>query len=119
MQSQVNVNGVDVRIEGRLIRIARLEREKYEVLTEPASVLDGLRNSGVRVDLFTFIQSLPETQPQYTYPMEWDNLAVLPVTRLPKIVAISGTRNPSVLKGENTTIATQQNTKYEIGRAHV
>jgi hypothetical protein len=71
---------VDIRIEGRLIRIARLEREKYEVLPEPELVLDGLRNSGVRIDLFTFIQALPETQPKYTYPMEWDNLAVLPVS---------------------------------------
>ena len=80
MQSQINVRGVDIRIEGRLIRFARLEREKYEVLTDPESVLEGLRSSGVRIDLFTFIQTPPETQPKYTYPMEWDNLAVLPVS---------------------------------------
>jgi hypothetical protein len=80
MQSKVSVHGVDIRIEGRLIRIARLEREKYEVLTEPELVLDHLRNSGVGIDLFTFIQALPATQPKYTYPMEWDNLAVLPVS---------------------------------------
>jgi len=80
MQSQINVRGVDIRIEGRLIRFARLEREKYEVLTDPESVLEGLRSSGVRIDLFTFIQTPPETQPKYNYPMEWDNLAVLPVS---------------------------------------
>src|SRR5208337_665989 len=80
MQSSINVHGVDIRIEGRLIRIARLEREKYEVLTEPESVLEGLRNSGARIDLFTFVQALTETQPKYTYPLEWDNLAVLPVS---------------------------------------
>ena len=80
MQSQVSVHGADIRIEGRLIRIARLEREKYEALTDPESVLEGLRNSGIRIDLFTFIQALPETQPKYAYPMEWDNLAVLPVS---------------------------------------
>jgi hypothetical protein len=80
MQSQVSVHGADIRIEGRLIRIARLEREKYEALTDPKSVIEGLRNSGVRIDLFTFIQPLPETEPKYTYPMEWDNLAVLPVS---------------------------------------
>jgi hypothetical protein len=80
MRSQVSVHGADIRIEGRLIRIARLEREKYEALTDPESILEGLRNSGVRIDLFTFIQALPETHPKYTYPMEWDNLAVLPVS---------------------------------------
>jgi hypothetical protein len=63
-----------------LIRIARLEQEKYEALTEPESALEGLRNSGVRIDLFTFTQSLPDTQPKHTYPMEWDNLAVLSVS---------------------------------------
>jgi hypothetical protein len=80
MQSQINVRGVDIRIEGWLIRFARLDREKYEALTEPESVLEGLRSSGVRIDLFTFVQNLPETQPKHTYPMEWDNLAVLPVS---------------------------------------
>jgi hypothetical protein len=80
MQSQVSVHGVDIRIEGRLIRIARLGQEKYEMLTEPESILDGLRKSGIRIDLFTFIQALPETQPKYSYPVEWDNLAVLPVS---------------------------------------
>jgi hypothetical protein len=80
MQSRVSVHGTDIRIDGQLIRIARLEREKYEVLTEPESVLEGLRNSNVRTDLFTFTQALPETRPMYTYPMEWDNLAVLPVS---------------------------------------
>ena len=80
MQSLLNVHGADIRIEGRLIRVARLEREKYEALNDPESVLEGLRNSGMRIDLFTFIQALPETQPKYTYPMEWDNLAVLPVS---------------------------------------
>jgi hypothetical protein len=80
MRSQVTVRGADIRIEGRLIRVARLELEKYEALTDPESVIEPLRNSGVRVDLFTFIQDLPETQPKYSYPMEWDNLAVLPVS---------------------------------------
>ena len=80
MQSQISVHGVDIGIEGRLVRVARLEREKYEALNKPELVLDGLRISGARIDLFTFIQDLPETQPKYTYPMEWDNLAVLPVS---------------------------------------
>ena len=43
-------------------------------------MLGGLRKCGARVDLFTFMQRLPETSPKYPYPMEWDNLAVLPVS---------------------------------------
>ena len=43
-------------------------------------MLDGLKKSGSRVDIFTFLQKLPETTPKYNYPMEMDNLAVLPVS---------------------------------------
>jgi hypothetical protein len=57
-----------------------LERERYEDLPDPEAVLNGLRRCGHRVDLFTFMQRLPETKPKYHYPMEWDNLAVLPVS---------------------------------------
>jgi hypothetical protein len=80
VHSTINVAGLDIRLEGRLLRSARLERERYEDLPDPEAVLSGLRRCGHRVDLFTFMQKLPETQPKYSYPMEWDNLAVLPVS---------------------------------------
>jgi hypothetical protein len=70
----------DVHIEGRLIRIGHLEGDKYESLADPKAALEALRASGVRIDLFTFLQKLPRTSPEYDYPMEWDNLAVLPVS---------------------------------------
>jgi hypothetical protein len=70
----------DIRVEGRLIRVARVDGDKYEFVDDPEPVLEGLRKSGVRVDLFTFMQKLPETSPKFRYPMEWDNLAVLPVS---------------------------------------
>jgi hypothetical protein len=76
----LKVCGNDIRVEGRLIRIARLELDKYEFLDDPCPVLDGLRKSENRIDLFTFMQRLPDTLPKYDYPMEWDNLAALPVS---------------------------------------
>jgi hypothetical protein len=39
-----------------------------------------LRNARERIDLFTFMQRLPQTKPLFGFPMEWDNLAVLPVS---------------------------------------
>jgi len=80
MQSSINIHGNDVTINGQVIRIARLELDKYEFLDDPADILDSLRNSRVRIDLFTFLQRVSETSPKYDYPMEWDNLAVLPVS---------------------------------------
>ena len=76
----MRICGRDIRIEGRLVRIARLEADKYQFLDDPEAVLDGLRRCAMRIDLFTFMQRLPETSPKYDYPMEWDNLAALPIS---------------------------------------
>lgn len=77
--------GGQVRVEGKFIRIARLELDKYEFLADPAAVVGDLQKCGARIDLFTFLQKLPEialpkVSPNYAYPMEWDNLAVLSVS---------------------------------------
>lgn len=74
------VGGRDIKIQGRLIRIARLDADKYQFLDDPEPMLRALRTSGLRIDLFTFMQRLPETSPKYAYPMEWDNLAALPIS---------------------------------------
>jgi hypothetical protein len=76
----MRVCGKDIRVQGGIIRIARLDGEKYNFPDDPTEVIAGLRKCGTRIDLFTFLQRLPETQPKYPYPMEWDNLAVLPVS---------------------------------------
>ena len=80
MNSLTTVRGKDIKIQGRLLRIARLERERYEGRPTQEAVLDGLRRCAYKADLFTFMQRLPETSPKYSYPMEWDNLAVLPIS---------------------------------------
>lgn len=80
MKSFMQVCGKDIQVEGRLIRIARLAAEGFEFLEEPEATLDALRESRVRIDLFTFTQNLPHTSPKYSYPMEWDNVAALPVS---------------------------------------
>jgi hypothetical protein len=76
----MKICGKEIKIQGRLIRIARIEGEKYTFPEDPEALLDGLRKCGTRIDLVTFLQKLPETSPKYAYPMEWDNLAVLPVS---------------------------------------
>jgi hypothetical protein len=47
-------------------------------------MLDALRKSGIRIDLFTFMQGVSEASPKYAYPMEWDNLAALPLSTFDK-----------------------------------
>src|SRR5713101_4074175 len=80
MHSLRKVCGKEIRVEGRLLRIARLEADKYQFLDDPPEMLEGLRKCGTRVDLFTFMQRLPDTSRKYAYAMEWDNLAALRVS---------------------------------------
>jgi hypothetical protein len=76
----MNVCGKDIKVEGRLIRIGRLAAEKYEFLDDPTRTVDALRTSRARIDLFTFMQRLSHPSPQHEYPLEWDNLAAVPVS---------------------------------------
>lgn len=76
----MEVCGKQIRFDGRLIRIAHVDAEGYQFLEDPDAGVEALRKSRARADLFTFIQKLSETSPKYSYPMEWDNLAVLPVS---------------------------------------
>jgi hypothetical protein len=74
----IKICGQQIKVTGRLLRIARLDADKFQFLEgDPVPVIDGLRKCGMRVDLFTFIQRLPETAPKFKYPMEWDNFAAI------------------------------------------
>lgn len=63
------------------LRVASLEDEWYEDLDDPVGVLAGLRRTReVKVDLLTFWQRLPHTQPLYPHYYEWEDIAALPVS---------------------------------------
>ena len=76
----VKVCGKDIRIRGRLVRVARIDGDKFMFPDDPEATLAELRRCGRRIDLFTFYQRLPDTSPKYAYPVEWDNFAVLPIS---------------------------------------
>lgn len=72
--------GHEIRVQGRLVRLSFLSADMYEFVDNPEAMATALRKCGKRIDLFTFTQRLPDVTPKFPYPMEWDNLAVLPVT---------------------------------------
>jgi hypothetical protein len=69
-----------LRIAGRLCRIAHLDADDYKFLSSPESAVSELRKTRLAIDLFTFLQKLPDTIAKYPYLYEMDNLAVLPVS---------------------------------------
>jgi hypothetical protein len=70
----------EVKVRGSLLRIGRIEGDSYRFLDDPQSFVSQLRKSSERLDLFTFVQRLPDTAPRYPYPTEWDNVAALRVS---------------------------------------
>jgi hypothetical protein len=80
MRSMLKVCGLDIVVEGSLLRTARLDLDKYHFVDDPEALIEGLRKCGRRIDLFTFLQRLPEAAPKFTYPMELDNLAAIPIS---------------------------------------
>lgn len=67
-------------VRGRLVRVARLASDGFDSLDDPVTILTKVRSAPSAIDVFTFVQTLPRTQPQFKYPMEWDNFAALPVS---------------------------------------
>jgi hypothetical protein len=81
MATMFNVSqGKSIRVSGTLVRVAHIDGDKYTFPGNLPSLLKELSACDERIDVFTFIQPVPETEPKYSYPFEWDNLAVLPVT---------------------------------------
>ena len=76
----IEVRDREIRITGGRLRVAKLEAEFYHYLSDPEPVIAGLRGLPDRPDVFTFMQGLADPGPRYKYRMEWDNLAVVPVT---------------------------------------
>lgn len=76
----IHVLDRNIKVNGRFLRVASLDGEKYRFLDRPESVIEELRKCKSRVDIFTFMQRLPETTPKYSYPMESDNFAALQIS---------------------------------------
>ena len=76
----VVINGQTFAISKGTLRFAALEEELFEDLKDPGLAVTGLANCRPSPDIFTFCQRVPETERKYDYPMEWESLAVLPVS---------------------------------------
>lgn len=76
----MNLRTGAIDIQGRFCSVAKIDGDGYKFLENPQVFLDELRFSKARIDLFTFIPRLSERETRYPYPIEWDNMAVLPVS---------------------------------------
>ena len=76
----MEINGKDIRIEGTMPRVARLDDEWFDDVETPEILIDTLRKIKRVPDILTFWQRLPEMKPRFCYRMEPDSIAALPIT---------------------------------------
>ena len=77
------IKGATVIVKSGWLKIAAVKDEDLaepEVFENPQAFVNGLKDSGLKADLFTFAQKVPETTPKFTYHLEWDNMAMVPIT---------------------------------------
>ena len=70
----------ELKLSGRVLRIAALAADTYEFIEDPEPTLLGLASRPERVDLFTFTESLGTASRRLPYHRELDNLAVIRIT---------------------------------------
>lgn len=79
----VEVAGRNVISVGGWLKMASVKDEDLiegDLVPSPLTFIPALNKSGLRADIFTFVQRLPETDPLYDFPMELDNIAAIPIT---------------------------------------
>jgi hypothetical protein len=76
----MTVDDKEIKITGRLIKTAELKEDWDEDIEDPETFIKKLKSSGVKADIFTFMQRLPESKPKYNYFIEWDSIAAIPIT---------------------------------------
>ncbi len=81
----LSVNGNNLITRGRLLKTAFVHDEEWleSELQDPEAcvqILKERRTSALCADIFTFSQRLPATIPKYSFPLEWDSIAAIPIT---------------------------------------
>lgn len=77
------IDGRTVITSGTWLKIAAAKDEDLiegDSIRDPESFVAQLKADGLGADIFTFAQKMPESAPKHSYHMEWDNLAVIPIT---------------------------------------
>jgi hypothetical protein len=75
----IEVEGSTLISRGRFIKVANIMDEEWEEPNfnrDPARLIEQIKQSGLKADLFTFSQQIPDATPRYPYHLECGNLAV-------------------------------------------
>jgi len=77
------IEGRTVILRGKWLKTAAVQDEELiegETILHPDAFVSQLKEVGLKPDLFTFAQRLPNSAPKYIYHLDWENFAVIPTT---------------------------------------
>jgi hypothetical protein len=75
----VRINNQTYIIFRKFLKTASLKKQWHEDVQNPDQVIQALKNSPVRIDLFKFWQRIPETDAKFNYYKEQRDIAAIPV----------------------------------------
>src|SRR5881398_3180233 len=79
----MEINGQKIMVEGKLLRVAKPhaspQAEWFDDVDNPEALIEMLREGKHCPEILTFWQRLPDTRPRFSYPMEFDSIAALPI----------------------------------------
>ena len=79
----VEIEGRTVVVTGHRLKIASIQDEDLitgDSVLHPEDFIRELRKSGLKADLFTFAQRIPDVEPKHRYRIEWENAAAAPTS---------------------------------------
>jgi len=78
----IKIRDFTVVISGKFLKTASIKNEFFETeeVTDPLSIINVLKKSKPRTDIFTFSQKIPNSEPKFGYYYELDNVAAIPIS---------------------------------------
>lgn len=79
----VHIDGRTIVTTGRCLTIATVRDEELiegDTVSDPLSFVSKLKNTGLKADIFTFGQRVPDATRKYEFCTEWENAASLSIT---------------------------------------
>jgi hypothetical protein len=77
------IAGRKVIVKGGRVKIASIRDEELaegELVKDPVAFVAELKRSGLKADVLTFFQRVPDSTPKFPFSFDLENLAVVPVT---------------------------------------
>jgi hypothetical protein len=76
------IQGRTIIVKGKWLKQAAVKDEdciECDVVDNPEQFVAQIKEGPLKVDLFTFAQQSTSAQPEYSYHIEWDNAAIIPI----------------------------------------